>query len=287
MATKLEKNYRIFRVEEPEKGHYCMKKITMMRIYAKDNNDAYSQLKDYIKVANKEYKYYVEAWQPHIVIRNGKKYVYDDLCDAWNNENKSDSLYKKIYDEISLVCWKYFVRIPKDIYYWFRDLCYLIKYKQTYQSSWNIDTALLDVMLHNIPILKKNKHCLSWEMLEKAILEKHKNDKKFDLKKFHEDHTQGYGEDIEKRSVELEHEMFDQLIKDIRIYKYLINDEYLLPIDSDDKDLIELDKEIRPTLPLIKGSYDSYDYKKMNDMSIKTWNRIWETVRKYGREFND
>jgi hypothetical protein len=64
-------NYRIFRVDENAIVHGLPKKITMMRITAENDDDAYHQLKDYIKYANREYKYYVEEWQPTIIIRDG------------------------------------------------------------------------------------------------------------------------------------------------------------------------------------------------------------------------
>ncbi len=277
-------NYRIFRVdEEASKSRYRPKKITMKRIYAEDADDAFAQLKDYRSIANKAYTYYVERWAPIVVIRNGIRHEYDDYVESMQAEFKARPFYKRAWDAIDLFFWRVFVNPISNFRYWVRDIVYLLRHKDTYQSSWNIDDRLLDILALNIPILKKYKHTLSWKMLDKALLEKHKDEPDFDLQKFYETHYSGYGDDVEKQSVKYEHEMFDNLIADIQAYRYFMNEEYL----DADKRGTEIDKKLRPMLPLIKGSYDDYDYVKMNKMAEKIWNRIWETVRIYGREFND
>ena len=277
-------NYRIFRIdEEASKDSIRPKKITMKRIYAEDADDAFAQLKDYRSVANKAYTYYVERWAPTIVIRDGVRHEYNDYVEEMEAERKARPFLQKVWDGIDCFFWRVFVNPVSNFRYWVRDTVYLLRHKQTYQSSWTIDDRLLEVLEFNIPILKKYKHTLSWKMLDKALLEKHKDEPGFDLKKFYETHFSGYGEDVEANSVKYEHEMFDNLIADIQAYKYFMNEDYLDP----SKRGSELDKRLRPMLPLIKGSYDDYDYAKMNKMTEKIWNRIWETVRIYGREFND
>ena len=282
---KKKDNYRIFRVEESMKCHGLPKKITMVRITAEDDNDAYLQLKDYVKYANKEFKYYVEEWQPTVVIRNGKKTEYDDYCDMMEKERASRSFIKKAYDAVDSFFYKMFISIPADFFYKVKETLYLLKHKQQLHASWCIDDVMLDTLLFNIPILKKNKHCLSWKMLEKALLEKHPSFTKQDVDKYFATHYNGYGDDIERRAVELEKEMFDKLIDDIKAYRYYAG-QYTY-IDKNDKDLVETDKKLRHTLPLVKGSYDRYEYKKIREMTDKCWNKVWETVRTYGQEFND
>ena len=278
-------NYRIFRVDENVMEHGLPKKITMMRITAENDDDAYHQLKDYIKYANREYKYFVEEWQPTIIIRDGEKHVYEDYADMMEKERKAKSFLRKIYDFVDKLVYRLFVSIPADFFHKIKETIYLLKHKQQLHASWCIDDIMLDTLLFNIPILKKNKHCLSWKMLEKAILEKHPDFTKQDLEKYFATHYNGYGDDIEKRAVVLEKEMFDKLIDDIKAYRYYAG-QYAY-IDKNDKDLAETDKKLRHTLPLIKGSYDRYEYKKIRDLTDKYWNKIWETVRTYGQEFND
>ena len=217
---KKKDNYRIFRVEESVKCHSLPKKVTMMRITAEDDNDAYLQLKDYVKYANKEFKYYVEEWQPTVVIRNGKKTEYDDYCDMMEKERASRSFIKKAYDAVDSFFYRTFISIPADLFYKVKETLYLLKYKQQLHASWCIDDVMLDTLLFNIPILKKNKHCLSWKMLEKALLEKHPSFTKQDVDKYFATHYNGYGDDIERRAVELEKEMFDKLVDDVRAYRY-------------------------------------------------------------------
>lgn len=282
---KLQNNYRIFRVDERAKDHGLPKKITMVRITAKDDDDAYLQLKDYIKYANREFKYYVEEWQPTVVIRNGKRLVCEDYADMMAKERASKSFIRKVFETIDVFFYRLFISFPANTFYKAKELLYLLRHKQQLHASWCIDDILLDTLLFNIPILKKNKHTLSWKMLEKAILERHPSYTVHDVDKYFATHYNGYGKDIEDRAVVLEKQLFDQLISDIKAYRYYAG-QYTY-IDKTDKDLVETDKKLRNTLPLIKGSYDRYEHKKLKALVDKHWNRIWETVRSYGQEFND
>ncbi len=279
--------YKIFRVDESDETSIFPKKITVLNINAKDDEDAYQQLKEYSSKASKEYKYYVEPSQIHTVINaDGTKTTFDNFFDRMNYNYDSNPWYVKAWTSIDLCFYRHVVTPISNFRYWCRDTVYLLKHKQTYQASWTMDDVLLDTIVHNIPLLKKYKHTLSWKMLDQALLEAHKNEKDFDLEKYHQKHgMNGYSPEIEKRSVVLEHELFDRLVADIKAYRYYSNwYEY---IDKTDLEMVELDKKLRPALPLIKGSYDRYDYKKLNKIADGYWNRIWETIRVYGREFND
>lgn len=193
------------------------------------------------------------------------------------------SFMSKVYDWLSFTMWRIFIACPKSIICQIRDAYYLLKTKQTYRASWSIDETMLDVLAHNLPILKKNKQCLSWKMLDKAILEKYGDVKDFNLQKYYETHRSGYGDEIENRSVELEHQLFDQLLNDIEAYRYY-SDGYLW-IDQTDPIAVAIDKKLHSTIPLIDDT-DIYDNKKLNDMTTDCWNRIWDAVKTYGREFN-
>ena len=282
MNKKDNRNYRIFKVDHTAKCG-LPKKTTMMRIFAKDDDDAYRQLKDYIKSANRKYKYYVEAWTPHVMIVDGKRYECDYLSEMLDIKAKSMPWYKRLYDWLVVEFNYLFVTKPIDAYYWCRDLVYLIKNKQQYSASWSIDDKLLELLKFNLPILKRSKYTLSWAMLEKAYLEKHPDKTVADAKKHFSEN--GSTKNLKKRAIELEHKLFDELIDDIRAYNYYMY--WHDCIDPKDKEQVETDKKLRHTLPLIKGSYDSYDRTKLNALIDKHWNRIWETVRQYGREFND
>jgi hypothetical protein len=287
MTNKKNKNYKIFRVEvkyhKGRKFKYAWpKKIVMQYIYAKDDKDAYNQLKKYRKIANKEYTYYVEPYVTYHVIGDDETYDLDTLLSGRRNKMP---WYKRILEDVSFNLHYYFVDKPKDIYYRAYDIWYLLKNKHQHFESWNIDRALIDTLHFNIKKLKNKKYSLSWAMLDKAILEKHKDDPNFDLKQFHKEHCSGYGNEIEKRAIELEKELFDKLISDICAYKYYT--DWYDNINELDDEQVATEKRLKHTLPLIKGSYDRYDYIKLNELSTKYWNRIWETTRIYGREFVD
>lgn len=287
MNSKKDKNYKIFRVEtnyQEGRGfkYSWPKKIVMKYIYAKDDKDAYKQLKAYIKLANKEYTYYVEPYVTYKIIGDDTIYDSDTLM---NGHRSKMPWHKRILEDISFTLHYYFVDKPKDIYYKLYDIWYLLKNKHQHSEAWNVDNALLDTLHFNIKKLKERKYTLSWAMLDKAILEKHKDDPNFDLKQFHIDNCSGYSKDIEQRAIELEKELFDKLISDICAYKYYT--DWHNNINEFDEEQVATEKRLKHTLPLIKGSYDRYDYNKLNELSSKYWNRIWETTRIYGREFVD
>lgn len=102
MIENKKKNYRIFRVEEISKRKRILhNKITMMYIYAKNDDDAYEQLKSYRKIANKIYTYYVERWTTITVIReDGTKHTYNDFLEEIKSYRKNKPFYIKIYNFI-------------------------------------------------------------------------------------------------------------------------------------------------------------------------------------------
>ena len=84
-------HYKIYRVEkDPKTG--SEKKITMTKFWAKDDQEAYEELKKYRKVANKAYTYYFGTTGNYIgnkLDENGKFKRYDDneeMMEAWRNE---------------------------------------------------------------------------------------------------------------------------------------------------------------------------------------------------------
>jgi hypothetical protein len=280
---KTDKNYKIFRVElEKHRKYVWPKKIVMQYIYAKNDEDAYKQLKNYKKTANKEYTYYVEPFTYYFT-EDGKKHDIDLFVDEFKSKGP---WYKRLFEDIMFNIEYYFKTKPKDIYFYIKDFIYFLKNKHEKWESWNVDRALLKTLLFNIKKLRNNKYSLSWKMIDKAIVEKYGNEPDFNFKAYQKKYAYGPSDEISELAIKLEKEMFDKLIQDINEYFYYV-DYYNDYIDETNKELVELDKRLRPTLPLIKGSYDRYDYKKLNDMALKRWNRIWETVRIYGLEFVD
>ena len=60
-SAKKEPNYKIIRLEDiPNTA--CKRKITMIKFYAEDDDEAYDKLVEYKKAANRAYTYYIDNY---------------------------------------------------------------------------------------------------------------------------------------------------------------------------------------------------------------------------------
>ena len=158
-------HYKIFRVEKDEKTGK-ESKITMKKFWAKDDSEAYEVLKDYRKIANKEYTYYFGT-TGYCVDRDPitkKPRYFDDLeelHEAWENEH--DNIIEKIAREYRYLCSKIL-----DIKYWFRDILYFIKTRHDYREHWQLDSHFIDDLEFNLPKIKEHKYGTPIAFYEKA-----------------------------------------------------------------------------------------------------------------------
>lgn len=60
-SAKKEPNYKIIRLEDIP-NTTCKRKITMIKFYAEDDDEAYDKLVEYKKAANRAYTYYIDTY---------------------------------------------------------------------------------------------------------------------------------------------------------------------------------------------------------------------------------
>lgn len=285
------RTFKIFRVEKEyvkpglfKKPYVKTNKITMKKFSAKDFDEARSELQEYKRLANKEYTYYVEETHQHVVIdKNGKKKVYDSCIDEWEEEAKSRPIIVRAWSWLTLELWYWFVDRPNTFRYWVRDLIYFLKNKHDYKESWNLDCHILQDMLWNIPILIENKHGIAYPFLDKAVKETHAKEKGFDIKEWNKTHYT-YTDEEEKKAIEYQNEEYERVLEYIKLYEYYRDGG---SIDETDPKQVEFDKKLHYTLPIIPGTYDSLDYDKLNVLTERNWNKIWEWMRKFGQTLWD
>jgi len=288
---KGKQNYKIIRIEKElvegglfRKPYVKNKKIEMMRFYAANDKEAYDFLKDYKKAANKEYTYYFdEIHTSFIVGKDGKRVECEDTFEFWDREDKARPLIVRMWKAFTLELWYLFIDRPNQLRYWIRDTFYHVKTKHNYNESWSLDTHILDDILWNIPILLKNKHGLAYPYLDMAVKETHKNDPKFDIVEWNKTNHE-YTDEEEKLADKFQRESYEKVVEYIKLYYYY--DSHGI-IDNLNQDEVEFDKKFRHTLPIVPGSYDMFDYKKLSELQQKTWNKIWEWVRTYGQTLWD
>ena len=126
---------------------------------------------------------------------------------------------------------------------------------------WSIDHHVMNDILFNIERLKKNKHGCPTNMVDKA--RKQLNVSEADA---HKDDTE---DKVMKLAMKLWDDELDELALYIKLYQHYNEYGY-----SDDKTLIE-----KYPIPYLEGSYKNIDYKKLNTLTQKYWNK-W--IKKFG-----
>ena len=263
-------------------------KTVVEKFFANDDDEAYKHLLEFSSKwtdSNKQL-YYGTIHYVCSMNENGNKSPYYDIEEhreigKWIHED--DPLIKRTWENIKDFFHYYFVDKPKDLYYWLRDIRYLLKNKEAYSNQWNLDWHILDSMKRNIPSLIKNSYALAF--IDEAIIKIHSKDPGFDLKKYYEEHCSGYPKDVEDLAIKIQKEEYEKILLYVKLYQYYSN---FGDIDFDDHEEIEFDKEWRHTLPIKKGTYDEIsDYDEMNKLVKKYWDKIWDWMKAYGQKLND
>ena len=259
-----ENHYKIFRVERDENGKE--KKITMTKFWAKDDNAAYAYLKKYVRIANKEYRYYYGTTGNYISSRGNR---YDDMHEMMEDPREDLGFWWHFCTPFRN---KWFSL--RDMYWNFRDFLYRLRTKHLKNESYSLCEHVFDDILFNIPIIKGNSYGCPQEFIDKAMtaLNKTEEEKKEGL-------TKGYGEDVFKLAFKLLHKELDDLKENILLYRYYSS--YGI-VDMDDHEMVEIDAIYRSTLPYRPGTYKEFDYKRLHDLQRQKWNRIWDWMRKHG-----
>ena len=277
-------NYKIYFF----KGVSKWEKEVVEKFYAEDDDAAYAYLEEVKKsgkYAGKEL-YYKTITFASTIDGKGNRSPEVDAEDFramvhWIHENTP--WHKKAWEEVKDFFAYWLVDRPKDLYYWTRDLVYLLKNKEAYSNQWNLDWHILDSIERNVPSLIKHSHSLAF--IDDAILQVHGHEPGFDLDKFHEDHCAGYPQDIEDLAIEIQYEEYKKLLLYVKLYKYYAN---FGDVDFNNPDEVAFDKEWRHTLPLKKGTYDEVsDYKALFALSQEYWDKIWDWMKKHGHTLND
>ena len=290
-TTKSKNNYRILRVEKKlvkpglfKKPYVTTEKITMVKFYAKDDDDARAFLKEYKKAANREYDYYFESYSPVCVIGDdGKCREYEDHFAYWADDKAKTFILKRIWDAITFELWYWFIDRPNHVRYWVRDLIYWMRTRHDYRESWSLDMHVLDDLIWNIPILIKNKHGLAGPFLDKAVKETHKKEKNFDIKEWNKTHYE-YTDEEEKLAEKYQNEEFGRLVEYVKLYKYYLDSGV---VDETNEEEVAFGNKWRYTLPIIEGTYDSFDYEKLQALTNRYWNKIWDWMRLFGQTLWD
>lgn len=278
-------HYKIYRVEKDPKTD-SEKKITMIKFWAKDDHEAYEELKKYRKVANKAYTYYFGTTGNYIgnkLDENGKVKRYDDheeMMEAWRSEQ---SMVSKIKDAM---VWPFELiwDKTKDVWWWVCDVCYFLKNKHNRNENWSLDYHLIDDIIYNIPLLIKYKHGVPIEFCMKARAELHKGEKNFDLEKSFEKNPTS-----DDKEMELADKMWNEELERGLLYAKLYTFYHEFGhLDEDAwSDCKKFEKDWTKTIPHVPGTYHEIDFEKLRALENKYWNSLWNWIKDNGRNLWD
>lgn len=278
-------HYKIFRIEKDPKT--CEEtKITMTKFWAKNDQEAYEELKKYKRIANKAYTYYFGTTGNYIgnkLGKDGKLKRYDDhdeMMKAWKAE---EPMTTKIKDAILCP----FERIwdkAKDFRWWLSDMCFFFKNNHQRNESWSLDYHMINDIIFNLPILIKNKHGVPTEFCAKARAELHKEDKKFNLEKSFEENPNS-----DEKEMKLADKMWSEELERGLLYAKLYS--FYTSFGKLDKDAWEdsekFEEEWAKTIPYVPGTYHEIDYRKLYALENKYWNSLWNWIKDNGRNLWD
>lgn len=229
-----------------------------------DKNGLINRTKEFLKSKLKE----IEDYEVKAKAAEHKVSLFD-LNEI--PEEKMDELFNETEDTSNMA-------------YNIRDLEYLTRTKHNYNESWSIYSHMLDDLEHNIPLLIKNKHGIPTEFCQKARDIIHKDDKNYnkdDANKSDPNYTEEHVMEVANK---IWNEELEKLLLNVKLYKYYENFGI---IDEENKDEVEIDKKYHSSIPIIPGTYDDIDYVKLNEMSNKCWNYIWDFMKENGRNLWD
>ena len=271
-------NYKIFWVDDKHNKHIVTK------FKAKDDNEAKTRLNEYCNALNDSAYYYGRIHYVKYCSPNGDTKIkcMDDKDIFLVDDDYKQNAFIKAFKSIGDFFEYWFLQKPLDWWYKMQDVAYLLKYGEARSNQWNLDCHLLDTIELNVPSLIKYSHGMMF--IDEAILELHKNDKNFDLRKYHEEHCRGYPDDVEKLAMKIQNDEYNKLLLYVKLYKYYSD---FGCVDLSNANDVKFDKEWRHTLPIKDGTYDEFDYDKLNNLAQEQWNNIWDWVKKHGQKLYD
>jgi len=267
-------HYRIFRIEKDEQTGKEVQ-VNMTKFWAKNDDEAYSELKEYRKVANKAYTYYYGT-TGYFVDRDkdGNELRFDTMEEEHAAWEKREGKLKMLWLDVTI-----FFEHLFDIRYKIKDIWHVLRTKHQRNESWSLDYHILDDLIFNIPLLIKDKNGVPTAFCEKAAKLAHKGDPSYDpVKEFEKD--PGKADDYIDSAKKLWDEELNKLLLYVKLYCYYRDFGI---VDNKDPEQVKFHEKYKYTLPYKPGTYKTFDYKKLSALQQRYWSSIWNWMKEYGQ----
>lgn len=252
--------YRIFFIDEKTKED-----IILYKFWAKNDDEAFNVLNDYKKY-NPEpsgVKYFYSS-SGYYVNPDGVRF---DTLKAMIKTK--ETFLMKVVDFFKYKIFHAFGKIVDRI----RDLVYFMENDHAIGEWWSLDTHMLDDLRYNLPLLIKHHIGCPTFMCEKARQQIES-----------EENSPNYNSDEMNLAMKMWEDELNGLLEHVLLYTYYSN--YGI-IGEKEKDLQEIDKKYKDTIPYKPGTNNAIDYQKLSELERKHWNAIWDWIKENGEALWD
>lgn len=273
-------HYKIYRVEVDEKTGK-KKHITMTKFWAKDDDEAYEELKKYQKIANKAYTYYYSTTGYYVgneLDKDGKVKRFDSMREMMEDWQSRKSTFTKVKDAVLWPFERAWDRAKDFFWYGAKDLLFWIKHHHNRSESWSLDYHLVEDLIFNIPRLIKDKSGVPSSFCYRARKELHKDDSSFDADKSFEENPNS-----DSKEMELATKLWNEELEKCLLYAKLWDFYHNFGITEDQ----EFEKTWKKTIPYKPGTCEEIDYLKLQELENRNWNSLWNWIKEHGRELWD
>ena len=210
---------------------------------------------------------------------NGMEEEFDDFGESMQED---ETLLEKIKYFFMPVVWKLRdIRYAfADFWYWFRH--YDMRTNRSHQrsESWNLDSAVLDMLEFNIPIIMRDKNGVPNEFCVRARAKLHEGETGFDVSGSFRTNPNSSDTEMELASKMWDEELGRMLLH-IRLYRYY--SDYGISDGENDPAYVEIDRKYKDTIPYVPGTDSEIDYAKAGELIQREWRAIWEWMTEYGQ----
>lgn len=277
-----QEKFKIF-YKDPEKG-----RVTVRTFWAAGDAGAETELEIFRRKNAlvcpddaKEYFYGQSGGYIHD-LGNGMEEEFDSMDDSMRR-NRKEPLAERVADFfMPAVWWLRDVRCAlKDFWYWFRH--YDMRTNKSHQrfESWSLDSAVLDMLEFNIPLIMESKNGVPNEFCVMARKKLHEGEPDFDLDRSFRINPNPDDRTEMPVAEKLWKEELERMLLHIRLYRYYSGYGVVGPEDG--PEYAEIARLYSRTLPYKPGTDRDIDFQKAHELTQREWNEIWKWMARYGQ----
>lgn len=256
---KLRKNFTFYRIYTVENG----KSKNLFKFWHVSDSDALRVL-NLFKESHPEYGdncFY--STSGYFIDPDGSR--HDTLFENDENKCKKRKIKFSFYD---------FWFMVKDFWLRAKDTFYFFRHGHSMKESWSIDSHLLEDLRFNLKKLAENTNGCPTFICERA---------KYELKRPDKEEWE-YDDDEMELAMKMWIDELNKLRENVLLYEYY--DGYGI-VEEDDKEMMEIDRKYRDTLPYKPGTKNEFDYPKLRELAKERWDNIWNWIKEYGESLWD